>query len=299
MKDDNETQLAVRNLGLCVSQCPFHHAISIIFQQKLENAKKLRVLSLSEHSLIEVPSQVFDTDLRGLRTVDLSKNNLKGLGPLHVLKELKSINLDFNDLHAGTLNFVSSLPKLQNLSVANNKLATSIISGVHQARQASSESLPELPPALKQVNLSANEFVSIPKSLCSASLVNLDRIDLSNNQICNVAVELTALPNLSELNLDKNMISSLPEEMGRLKQLKSLSLRDNRITVASTVFTESNPQPLPKSLFSNTLLLDLNLHGNKLTNTQLNTFDGFQDFLDRRQKVKSKLLTNLDLCGLE
>jgi hypothetical protein len=41
------------------------------------------------------------------------------------------------------------------------------------------------------------------------------------------------------------------------------------------------------------------LHGNHMTNTQLNQFEGFQDFLDRRQKVKSKTMMNLSVCGLK
>jgi hypothetical protein len=58
-------------------------------------------------------------------------------------------------------------------------------------------------------------------------------------------------------------------------------------------------QPLPKALFSDTSLIDLNLHGNQLTNTQMNQFEGYQDFLDRRQKVKSKTMSNFDVCGLD
>ena len=101
-----------------------------------------------------------------------------------------------------------------------------------------------------------------------------------------------------ELRLDDNQIDFLPPNMGKLTKLKSLSLRNNQFTVTSTVFTERNPQPIPQSLFADTSLIDLNLHGNKMTNTELNQFEGFQAFLDRRQKVKSKTLVNLSLCGL-
>ena len=34
-------------------------------------------------------------------------------------------------------------------------------------------------------------------------------------------------------------------------------------------WTDANPQPLPKGLFEDTVLIDLNLKGNNLTNTQL------------------------------
>ena len=109
---------------------------------------------------------------------------------------------------------------------------------------------------------------------------------------------------LVELNLDNNVIVSLPNEIGQLKKLKALSLKNNYIRVKSTNFSESNPQPLPASLFADTLLIDLNLHGNPLTSTQLNEFEGFDTFLERRKKVKTKnlyggALVDMSVCGLK
>ena len=49
----------------------------------------------------------------------------------------------------------------------------------------------------------------------------------------------------------------------------------------------------------------MNLHGNKLTSTQLNEFDGFDTFLERRRVVKTKGLIggamdgDSTLCGLK
>ena len=109
---------------------------------------------------------------------------------------------------------------------------------------------------------------------------------------------------LTELNLDNNAIVSLPTEVGHLKKLKALSLKNNYIQVKSTHFSESNPQPIPASLFTDTLLIDFNLHGNKLTSTQLNEFDGFGVFMERRKKVKTKnlyggALVDMSVCGLK
>lgn len=130
--------------------------------------------------------------------------------------------------------------------------------------------------------------------------MNLESLDLSSNQLIVVPEALANLSNLEDLNLDHNSLISLPDKLGALKKLKILSLRHNQIAVSSTVFTKQNPQPIPESVFVETKLIDLNLHGNvKLTNTILNEFDGFAVFLDRRQKIKSKTLTNLDVCGLE
>lgn len=53
--------------------------------------------------------------------------------------------------------------------------------------------------------------------------------------------------------------------------MKSLSLQYNAIEVTNAVlkWSDQNPQPLPKGLFEETELIDLNLKGNKLNNTQL------------------------------
>ena len=107
---------------------------------------------------------------------------------------------------------------------------------------------------------------------------------------------------LTELNLDNNTIVSLPNEAGQLTRLKVLSLRNNHIQMI-----KNNPQPLPASIFVDTLLIDLNLHGNnKLSSTELNEFDGFDVFLERRKKVKTKNLYggammdgDMGLCGLK
>lgn len=269
--------------------------------QKLENAKKLGILSLSEHGLDEIPPQVFGTDLRKLRTLDLSKNNLRSVGTINVLAELKSLNLDNNDLRAGSLDSITMLKKLQNLSLGGNKLGQSPgpTSPPQPKKSHSLESLPELPVSLKHINLSSNSLLWVPPKLCSPNLGKCEKIDLSHNSITALPAEIGLLPNLEDLNLDDNVLVSLPVEIGNLKKLKALSLRNNKLRVDSTSFSDKNPQPLPRPLFTDTLLIDLNLHGNVMTNTQLNQFDGFQEFLARRQRTKNKTLSNLDVCGLK
>ena len=262
-------------------------------QDKLEKASKLGILSLSEHGLSSLPPEVFQ--LTSLRTLDASKNNLISLGRLHLLQELKSLNLDSNKLLTGSLGPVSSLTKLTTLSVKQNCLGDAVQS---EFGNVPPSPLPPMPPSVKQLHLAENPLKSIPESLLTGSLVKLELLDLSSCGIKEVPLEIALLPALQSLDLDNNSIDFLPPNMGKLTKLKSLSLRNNKFTVTSTVFTDRNPQPIPQSLFADTSLIDLNLHGNSMTNTELNQFEGFQAFLDRRQKVKSKTLVNLSLCGL-
>jgi hypothetical protein len=141
---------------------------------------------------------------------------------------------------------------------------------------------------------------SISYVLLSVQLTKLEKLDLSHNQLASIPVEIAKLKELTELNLDDNVIVSIPQAAGSLKKLKVLSLRNNRISHPSN----NNAPPFPASLFAETPLIDLNLHGNPMTSTQLNTMEGYDAFLKRRQVVKTSALmggamTNVDVCGLE
>mmetsp|Transcript_23517 Transcript_23517/g.50964 ORF Transcript_23517/g.50964 Transcript_23517/m.50964 type:complete len:278 (-) Transcript_23517:51-884(-) len=262
-----------------------------VVAQKLNTAQKTNVLSLTEHGLEEIPEQVYQ--LTSLRTLDVSKNKIQNLGKISQLTELKSLNCDENALATSSLSQISKLSKLQTLSLGKNRLENS-----------ANQTFPSLPPKIKILKVHGNSFSSIPRQICDPTLP-LEKLDLSCNnlavippEICNLAATLT------ELILDKNAIVSLPIEVGQLIKLKVLSLKNNYIEVKSTKFSESNPQPIPAALFENTPLIDLNLHGNRLTSTQINEFEGFGAFLERRKKVKTKnlyggALVDMSLCGLK
>jgi len=275
--------------------------------QKVENAKKTGVLSLQEHGLEDIPKQLFE--LTNLSTLDLSKNKLTRLDQhqhgLAKLANLKSLNCEFNQLQRGTLTPVAHLAKLQTLSLGNNRLGHDVPMDKNNPSAQQPDCLPPLPASLKQVKLNTNHLTTVPPQICSPSLSKLQKLDLSFNHLASVPAAIGGLVSLVEINLDSNLIVALPEEIGALKKLKSLSLKNNSISVESTNFHPTrNPQPLPAALFTETPLTDLNLAGNKMTNTALNEFDGFEKFLERRQKVKTKgvyggALTNLSVCGLD
>lgn len=197
---------------------------------------------------------------------------------------------------------MSKLDNLQSLTLSYNLLGADI----DGEKKLVGPPLPSLSNNLKIVKLDHNHLTSIPKSIYAPGLTKLEKIDLSNNQITEVPKEFceNLSSSLTELNLDHNLITSLPRAMGLLVKLKSLSLEHNKIVVLSTTFDQRNPQPLPEELFVSTPLIDLNLRGNRMTNGQLNEFQGFDAFLERRQKLKSKnihggALTDLSMCGLE
>ena len=193
--------------------------------------------------------------------------------------------MDGNQIFHGGVLPVSKLEKLQVLSLSNNSLGRpkktnappgGKSSSARTKKQSASLStlsndsaIPSLPPTLKQLKLDSNHFSSIPPSIYSPTLTKLYKLDFSNNNLATVPMEISNLVALAELNLDNNMIVSLPETIGQLTKLKALSLRNNQIQITSTSFSDKNPQPLPAELFSETPLIDLNLGGNRMTNTQL------------------------------
>eukprot|EP00536_Pseudo-nitzschia_multiseries_P012716 jgi/Psemu1/320319/estExt_fgenesh1_pm.C_5000006 len=269
-----------------------------VVEQKLENARKTGVLSLCEHKLETCPVQVFE--ILKLTTLDLSKNKLVKLSPkLSNLKVLKSLNVDNNELTPGSMNPVSSLTKLKTLSASNNLLGRPVVNKNNDGENHAYALPMTLPKGLKTILLSNNSLSTIPPSIVNKNnpLKMLEKLDLSSNNLATVPESISNLLNLNDLDLDDNVIVSLPSAIGKLTKLKVLSLRNNHISA-------TNPQPLPEELWRDTLLIDMNLHGNPLTSTQLNTMDGYDAFLSRRREVKNKdilggAMTDLEGCGLK
>jgi internalin A len=257
--------------------------------------------------------------------LDLSKNKLQVLNPKIVqLKLLKSLKVDDNQLYSGTLVSISTLTNLKSLSANNNQLGrqqrpppTTTTSSPHSETSSTSPPpLPNvLPKGLKTLLLSNNFLFNVPQPIVSPTMTMLEKLDLSRNHLVTIPEDIVYLTALSDLNLDGNSIVSLPSVMGQLTKLKTLSLKQNQISGPSqnnknknnhhtVVWTEKNPQPLPESLFRDTPLIDLNLHGNPITSTQLNAMEGYDDFLARRRSVKftgimTGAMTDLDTCGLD
>mmetsp|Transcript_21939 Transcript_21939/g.52209 ORF Transcript_21939/g.52209 Transcript_21939/m.52209 type:complete len:284 (-) Transcript_21939:232-1083(-) len=270
-----------------------------VVEQKLGNARKTGILSLGDHKLESCPDPVFE--ISKLTTLDLSGNKLKTLDPkLANLKVLKSLNVDRNKLSPGSLAVLSSLSKLKTLSASDNQLGRpASSSGASSSSSSSRPALPaNLPKGLKTILLAKNSLSGVPRSIVESNLRMLEKLDLSSNNLATVPETIADLIGLTELNLDDNVIVGLPAAVGKLTKLKVLSLRRNRLSAGD------HPQPLPEELWTDTLLIDLNLHGNPMTATQLNAMDGYDAFLSRRREIKNKdilggAMTDLDVCGLE
>ena len=159
------------------------------------------------------------------------------------LKVLKSLNVDNNKLTSGSMNVLSSLSKLKNLSANNNMLGRQGHNNTNKNISAKNkttnikaeEALPAaLPSGLKTLLLSNNSLSYVPRSILGATnttahLRFLEKLDLSSNNLATLPDSISNLPALNDLNLDDNAIVSLPKTIGKLSKLKVLSLRNNHI----------------------------------------------------------------------
>jgi hypothetical protein len=140
---------------------------------------------------------------KGVRAVDLSNNKLTCV-PAHCQRY-----------------------PLEKLSLSHNTLADF--------------SLCQRMPSLLKLALSGNGLTELPSTECLARLPNLQRLDVSNNRIREIAVHLPQhMTRLLDLNICSNELTCLPETITLLVCLEILDVSDN------------NLRTLPYALFSRT-----------------------------------------------
>ena len=294
----------------------------------------LFLIYLPQHNLKCIPNEIFTNDsLKQLKSLDLSKNSLGSQNDaapnvqlLGTMTLLKTLHIDSNNLTVKHLpTTMENCTKLQTFTVSDNPKL-----GDTDAAWA----LPPLPTSIKNLSAAKCRLSRFPATLLRLDaeqlLKCLQTLDLSNNSIVELPRELfAACLNLVEINLSFNSVFVVPEEVGTLKvrerekiilgktfldllspnweetheplspriqRLKSFDLANNRI-----IGTDTNC--LPRALFVDTPVIDITLTGNEITPSQLNDFEGFDSFLDRRTNVKRKdlaggALTDLGVCGL-
>jgi Leucine-rich repeat (LRR) protein len=103
---------------------------------------------------------------------------------------------------------------------------------------------------LQKLDLTRNNIQALPPEI--GNLFQLQKLDLSNNQIQTIPAEIGKLTQLQKLNLFGNNLQALPPEIGNLTQLQRLDL------------THTNIEALPPEIGNLAQLQVLNLFGNNL-----------------------------------
>ena len=152
---------------------------------------------------------------------------------------------------------------------------------------------------LEKIDLSYNQLINIPESI--DNLQNLEILHLYNNILSSLPKNIGYLRNLEWFTLGNNQLTNLPESIGNLKNLRTLSLDDNKLTTLpesfgnlmklETLWIHNNQlSNLPES-FGNLMKLEtLWLHNNQLTSLPEN--------IGSLEKLKAIVLDNNQLKSL-
>jgi Leucine-rich repeat (LRR) protein len=258
-----------------------------VLESKLNMAKKTGVLNVSEQGLKYKSKFWFNfenPEFTELKSLDLSRNELEKL-PIQICNLLKVKVLMVANCQLVEILDISNLSQLADLQAAHNSLENGRIMG--------------LPLSLTRCDLSFNHYFIFPSELMGLS--NLKELNLSNNAL-ELLDGIGVLVTLTHLYLDHNKLREVPIDIENLSQLKLLSLKWNLLT-KNAVTREG--QSLPSGLFTSTELNRLELEGNSsIAKSEVLNFDGIDDFLERRKKVKDKHvhgggLGDLSLFGIQ
>ncbi|CAL8255716.1 unnamed protein product [Merluccius merluccius] len=181
----------------------------------IHNIQTLKILDYSEKRSDNVPDEVFDAAAgQTVTTINFSKNQLTTLPPrlAEFQGSLTELNLGFNKLPC-LAPAVSSLVQLTHLDLRNNQLSD-LPSDLGTLKK------------LRSVILNYNKFKCFPDVLYE--IVSLETVLLGNNQVGGVdAGRLKALVALSTLDLSNNDLLNIAPELGLCTSLRCLSLDGN------------------------------------------------------------------------
>lgn len=188
----------------------------------------LNFMEVSKTSLNVLPMKI--KELENLTALMLYDNKLEYLPKeIGLLKKLKTLDLSNNQI-AKLPKELSNLTELQSLNLINNKIS-------------------ELPDNLTNwsnlivIKFSHNKFQQFPQGLCSSTFrQHLTEIHATDNEICNLPVDICHLSALRHLDLTNNKIQHVPGELADCTKIKTLALQGNPIKdVRLHKLAEKNP----------------------------------------------------------
>ncbi len=149
----------------------------------------------------------------GLTHLDLSKNTIRNIDALSVMKNLKELNLSQNAVV--DLSALSTCQSLAVLNVSGNALTSiSPITGISTLTKlnADTNSITQLGniaqlTSLSELTLSYNQLTDI--SLFSGC-TSIEVLDISNNALTDISA-LSSLSGLTHLNFSYNQVTALPQ----------------------------------------------------------------------------------------
>lgn len=175
--------------------------------------KHLNFLEISKTNLSELPPDI--GELANLTRMIICYNNLTSLPKeMAKLKKLKFLDISHNAIVELPAE-ISQLSDLQALNASSNKLSF----------------LPDVGEMVKLVtlNISYNQFASLPGSLYNSKLIHFTDLIANNNEISEIPADIEILTSLKVLDLGENKIITIPGELGNCSKLKELNLKGNKL----------------------------------------------------------------------
>jgi Leucine-rich repeat (LRR) protein len=233
--------------------------------------KNLKYLNLS-NNLFQINSTTPDAQLPWLKSankfknlieLNLSKNNKLNYGTAGVsvtsLRNVSSFSIYSvnNNNHQSSTSFTSNYNAYTSFKDPNSEFFNSEKSQPSNISSSDSSRLSGSSNALSSFNC----------------LINLRKLDLSENNLINMPNDIKDLKYLEELNLSRNKLMFIPNELTELKNLRRLLFSDNNLTELSETFCSyANFKPE---------LIALDLSKNNITNENFSSRIGlFQNLIE-------------------
>ncbi|KAB2598719.1 receptor-like protein 12 [Pyrus ussuriensis x Pyrus communis] len=210
-----------------------------------ENLKLLRSIDISSNNLSgDIPESV--TSLPKLISLNLSRNSFTGVLPNNFgqLEMLESLDLSRNQISGSIPLSFSSLHYLSVLDLSYNNLSGRIplnydlstknrtFFSFDLSSNLLDGPLPPFPSSVADLRLSQNMFSGPLSSFCETEAPNLFNLDLSDNQLSGeLPTCWMQFRSLFVLNMAKNNLSGkIPSSLGYLKDVVLLRLQDNKLS---------------------------------------------------------------------
>ncbi len=182
-----------------------------VIPEWINELKNLRVLYLSNNEISDIEPL---GNLKKLEVLHLSSNRIEQIpSSIGQLINLKRLYLNYNSI--GAVNdVIAKLESLTQLLLASNKICSI------------SENLGNL-SKLEVLNLLDNKLEALPSSI--GKLGQLEYLQISENKLKKLPKSISNLGALTSLELYSNQISSLGVWFQELDALKNLNIGDNKI----------------------------------------------------------------------